>query len=214
VAVRVGVGGGSWLLLGLAAGVGLETKYTLAVVLVLLVAFFAVWRRDALASRGFPLAVAIAALLLLPNLIWEAGHGLASVHWFLNPPPSATDESRPQYIAHLLLLAGPAAVPLAAAGVLALLRDRRLRPLRATVIGTVLAYLLLNGKSYYAGPVLLFALAAGSVPFDRWATRRRLQIIGAAFVVLLMLLLPLGLPVLSLHAAIQHGIVKTRSDYQ
>src|SRR5262249_36556697 len=93
-------------------------------------------------------------------------------------------------------------------------RDRRLRPLGATVVGTVGAYLLLGGKSYYAGPALLFALAAGSVPFDRWATRRRLQIVGAAFVLLLILLLPLGLPVLSLHAAIQHGIVKTRTDYQ
>jgi 4-amino-4-deoxy-L-arabinose transferase-like glycosyltransferase len=214
LALRLALGRGSWLLLGLAAGIGLETKYTLAVVLVLLVAFFAAWRRDALASRGFPLAVAIGALLLLPNLIWEAGHGWASVHWFLNPPPSATDESRPQYLADLILLAGPVALPLAAAGVVVLLRDRRLRALGATVVGTVAAYLLLGGKSYYAGPVLLFALAAGAVALDRWATRRRLQIIGAAFVVLLMPLLPVELPVLGLHTAIQHGIVKTRSDFQ
>src|SRR5262249_26786163 len=45
LALRLALGRGSWLLLGIAAGVGLETKYTLAVVLVLLVAGFAVWRR-------------------------------------------------------------------------------------------------------------------------------------------------------------------------
>src|SRR5205085_2375620 len=83
----------------------LETKYTLAVVLVLLLASFAVWQRKLLVSRGFLLALLVAGLLLLPNLLWEAGHGWVSVHWFLNPPPSATDESRPQYLADLLVFA-------------------------------------------------------------------------------------------------------------
>src|SRR5581483_12025252 len=46
LALRLALGRGSWLALGVAVGVGLETKYTLAVVLVLLVAAFAVWRRD------------------------------------------------------------------------------------------------------------------------------------------------------------------------
>jgi len=213
-ALRLALGRGSWLAVGLVAGVGLETKYTLAVVLVLLLACFAVWRRDALVSRGLPLALLVAGLLMLPNLLWEAGHGWASVHWFLNPPASATDETRPKYLADLLLLAHPVAVPLAVAGVLMLVRERRLRPLGATVIGTVVAYFLLGGKSYYAMPAVLFALAAGAVPFERWATRRRLQAIGAAFVALLLLLLPIGLPVLPLHTAIRHHIVKARSDYQ
>ena len=40
LAVRIALGRGSWLWLGVAAGMGLETKYTLAVVLVVLVAAF------------------------------------------------------------------------------------------------------------------------------------------------------------------------------
>src|SRR5579864_9685791 len=79
LALRLALGRGSWPMLGVAAGIGLETKYTLAVVLVLLIATFLVWRRDVLRSPGFPLAVAIAAVLLVPNLVWEAGHGWASV---------------------------------------------------------------------------------------------------------------------------------------
>jgi hypothetical protein len=214
LALRLALGRGSWPALGLAAGVGLETKYTLAVVLVLLVACFALWRRDVLAAWGFPLAIVVAALVMLPNLLWEAGHGWTSVHWFLNPPASATDESRPQYLGDLLLLTNPVAVPLAAAGVIALLRDRGLRPLGATVVVTPAAYFLLGGKSYYAMPVVLFALAAGALPFERWATRRRLQAVGAAFAVFLVVLLPIGLPVLPLRTAIRHGVVKARSDYQ
>jgi hypothetical protein len=214
LALRLALGRGSWVAVGVAAGVGLETKYTLAVVLVLLLAGFAVWRRDALASWGFPLAIALAAVVMLPNLLWEAGHGWVSVHWFLDPPASATDESRPQYLVDLFLLTNPVAVPLAAAGTLALLRDRGLRPLGATVIGTVAAYFLLGGKSYYAMPAVLFALAAGALPFERWATRPRLQAVGAACALYLVVLLPIGLPVLPLRTAIRHGVVKARSDYQ
>jgi hypothetical protein len=160
------------------------------------------------------LAVAIAIALLIPNLIWQAEHSWTSVHWFLNPPPSATDESRPQYIVDLLLLTHLVAVPVAVAGILALVRDRALRPLGWTVIGTVVAYLILGGKSYYALPVVLFALAVGAVPFDRWATRRRLRWVGAGFVTLLVVLLPIGLPVLPLHTADRLGVVSARSDYQ
>ncbi len=40
LALRLALGRGSWPLLGVAVGVGLETKYTLAVVLVLLIASF------------------------------------------------------------------------------------------------------------------------------------------------------------------------------
>ena len=213
LALRLALGRGSWPLLGVAAGIGLETKYTLAVVLVLLIATFLVWRRDLLRSSGFPLAVAIAAVLLVPNLVWEAGHAWTSVHWFLNPPPSASDETRPQFIVNLVLLTA-VAFPVAVAGVVSLVRSRALRPLGWTVVGTAVAYFVLGGKSYYTLPVLVFALAAGAIPLDRWATHRRLLLAGAAFVAIGLVTLPLALPVLPLHAAVQHGVVKARSDYE
>ncbi len=213
LALRLALGRGSWPLVGVAAGVGLETKYTLAVVLVLLIVTFFVWRRDVLRSRGFPVAVALAGLLLVPNLIWEAQHSWTSVHWFLNPPPSASDETRPQFIVNVLVLT-LVAFPVAVAGVVSLIRDRALRPLGWTVIGTVVAYFVLGGKSYYALPVLLFALAAGAIPLERWATRRRLQLAGAAFIAVGLVSLPLALPVLPLHTAVSDGVVKARSDYQ
>ena len=213
LALRLALGRGSWPLLGVAAGIGLETKYTIAVVLALLVATFLVWRRDVLRSWGFPLAVAIAAALLVPNLVWEAGHGWASVHWFLNPPPSGSDETRPQFIINVVLLAA-VAFPVAVAGVVSLVRTRALRPLGWTVVGTVVAYFVLGGKSYYALPVVVFALAAGAIPLDRWATRRRLVGAGTAFVATGLLPLPITLPVLPLHTAVRRGIVKARGDYQ
>jgi 4-amino-4-deoxy-L-arabinose transferase-like glycosyltransferase len=218
LALRLALGRGSWLALGVAVGVGLETKYTLAVVLVLLLAGFAAWRRDALARRGLALTVLVAGALMLPNLLWEAEHGWTSVHFFLHPPPSASAETRIQYIANLLGEPNYDVLVVALLGAVLLLRDRRLRPLGLTVIGVPIAYFLLNGKSYYAGPAVLFALAAGAVPLARWATTRwrlaAVGLLGVGWVVTLYFMLPTTLPVLPLHTAIQQGVVKARSDYQ
>ena len=218
LALRLALGRGSWLALGVAAGVGLETKYTLAVVLIVLVAGFAASRRDVLATPGLALAVLIAGALFVPNLLWEAGHGWVSIHFFLHPPPSASDETRLQYVNNLFAQLNYDVVVVAALGALMLLRDRRLRPLGATVVCAPIAYLLLGGKSYYAGPVVLFALAAGAVPLARWATHGwRLAAVGvlaAGWVATLSFSLPTTLPVLPLHTAIQQGVVKARSDYQ
>jgi 4-amino-4-deoxy-L-arabinose transferase-like glycosyltransferase len=212
--LRLALGRGSWLALGVAAGVGLETKYTLAVVLVLLAAGFAIWRRDLLVSRGSLLAVAVAGVLMIPNLIWEAGHGWISVYWFLHPPGSATDESRPQYVLDLLLQTNPFAVPVAVAGIVALTRDRRLRAIGAAVAAVPVVYFLLGGKSYYALPAVFFALAAGAVPFARWATRWRLAAFVVLYAAVFVVALPQVLPVYPLETAIRHGVVKARSDYQ
>ena len=218
LALRLALGRGSWLALGVAVGVGLETKYTLAIVLVLLLAGFAAWRRDVLATRGFVLALVVAAALMVPNLLWEAGHGWSSVHFYLHPPPSPSAETRPQYLNNLLAQLNYDVVVVALLGAVMLLRDRRLRPLGLAVIGVPVAYFLLDGKSYYAGPVVLFALAAGTVPLARWATRGwRLAAVGIlaiGWVVTLYFSLPTNLPVLPLHTAIQQGVIKARSDYQ
>jgi Dolichyl-phosphate-mannose-protein mannosyltransferase len=213
LAVRLARGRGSWPLLGLAAGVGLETKYTLAVVLVFLIATFVVWRRDVFALRGLALAAGIAVVLVIPNLVWEAGHSWTSVHFFLGPPPSGSDETRPQFVANLLLAAG-VGVPVAIAGAVWLVRDRSLRPLGWTIVGTVLAYFVLGGKSYYALPVVVLALAAGAIPLDRWLSPQRLRIAGVAFVLADLVALPILLPVLPLRTADRHGVISARSDYQ
>ena len=173
LALRLALGRGSWLQLGLVAGIGLKTKYTLGVVLAILLLSFFVWRRDVLVVRGLALAALVATAVMIPNLVWEARHGWTSVHWFFHQGPSATGETRPQYVVNLLLLMHPLGAAVAIVGVRSLLRDRRVRPLGVTVIGVVLAYLVLGSKSYYAAPAVCFAIAAGAVALDAWLTAPR-----------------------------------------
>jgi hypothetical protein len=214
LALRLALGRGSWPAIGVVTGIGLETKYTLAVVLVLLLAGFLAWRRDLLFSRGLVLAAGIAALVMIPNLLWEASHDWVSVHWFLHPPPSASDESRPGYVVNLVLETSPIAFPVAVAGMVSLLRDRRVRPLGLAAAATPVAYFLLGGKSYYAAPAMLFAVAAGAPPLERWLTRPRAWTLGIAFGVSFLVFLPLEMPVLPLHTADRAGIIAGRSDFE
>ncbi|MGD9709811.1 MAG: ArnT family glycosyltransferase [Halothiobacillaceae bacterium] len=66
-----------WLLVGLAGGLGLLSKYTMAlfapsVLIVLLLV--SEWRRHLLGPRLWAAAL-LAALIFLPNLLWNASHG-------------------------------------------------------------------------------------------------------------------------------------------
>lgn len=69
---------GAWLLAGLACGLGLLSKYTMAAWLLTwaLLAWRA-WRAGRLpaVAPGLALALAVAAVVLLPNLAWNAAHG-------------------------------------------------------------------------------------------------------------------------------------------
>ena len=69
-----------WLLLGLAVGLGMLAKYAMAMFPVGLALFFALspGERRALSWRGPALAVAIAVLFYLPNLVWNLQHGFVS----------------------------------------------------------------------------------------------------------------------------------------
>lgn len=214
LALRLCRGRGGWLWLGLAVGVGLETKYTLAFVLVALLGGCVAWRRDLLRGPGIAAAAGIALLIALPNLVWEAQHHWVSAEFFANPPPSASEETRLGYLVDVLVLANPVAVPVAVAGTLGLWRERPLRPLAAAVAGTLVLYLVLGGKSYYAEPVVMFALASGSPALERWARSHRAWPWALAYAGVLLAALPILVPVLPLHTAIRAKVIADRSDYE
>ena len=119
-----------WLLLGLIAGIGLEAKYTIGfLILAFVVALLLTQRAPAAGERRGPgWALAIAAALLAPNLVWQAQHGWPSVHFFSSQnAKTASGTSRPAYLAEQLLFLGSTSV-LAVAGVVWLWR-RGLRTL-------------------------------------------------------------------------------------
>ena len=217
IVLRLLQGGGMrwWVALGVAAGVGVETKYTVAVYLAALAAAVAVSpQRRMLWSRGMAAAVAIAVLLVAPNLAWQAGHDWASVRFYPSQQAkTAADTSRPAYVAEGLAFLGGTAV-LAAAGIASLWR-RGLRPLAIGPSVVVLVYLVEQGRAYYPLPGLALPVAAGAVAAAGWlSTRSRGRIaaavaVSAFHIAVLVVALPLVVPVLPTSTMVHRGIWDT-----
>ena len=122
-----------WPLLGVIAGLGMEAKYTIAFLLVAFVVALLAFDRGALRTRGFWIAAGITILFALPNLAWQVRHGWPSLEFASSQnAKTASDTSRPAYVAELILFVGGVIV-VAVVGVVWLWR-RRLRALAAVPV--------------------------------------------------------------------------------
>ena len=107
-------------------GVGLETKYTVvALLLGLLVGLALSPGRRLLATRGPWIAIAVATLVFLPNLAWEATHSWASLAFYPSQhAKTAGDTPVAAYIGEVIVFAG-AMLPVIVVGLVALWRRTR-----------------------------------------------------------------------------------------
>jgi Dolichyl-phosphate-mannose-protein mannosyltransferase len=163
-----------WPALGIAAGVGLESKYTIGLLLVALVVGLAVTpARAVVFSRGALVAAGIAIVLLVPNLIWQAQHGWVSLHFASSQrAATASDTPPPAYVGEMLLFLGSAAV-LAIVGGVHLWRRGALRGLAIAALLVVAGFAVEQGRAYYPLPALAISVAAGAVALERWRPARR-----------------------------------------
>ena len=202
-----------WLLLGLLFGIGLEIKYTvIGQGVAILVGLLATRERRWLASRWPWLGLAIALLLLAPNIVWQVTHNWDSVAYTLEHRGST--DGPILYWLQQFLLAGPLLVPAAVMGVIWMWRRERWRAAAITVLAVELIFFLAGGKSYYPAPIYPLAYAAGSIWFVQAVARPIVrQLLIAANCVVTLILLPLGLPVLPTQQMIDSQIWQIRKDY-
>ncbi len=205
-----------WPVLGLVAGIGLEAKYTIAVLLVAFtIGLLATPSRRLLATRGPWLALGVALLVLLPNLVWQAQHGWPSVHFASSQnAQTAADTSRGAYLVQGLLFLGVAGAVVAVAGIVRLWRRPRLRPLAIAPVAATLLFLVERGRSYYPLPGDTIAFAAGIVALGGWlragSRARYAAVAGLVLVELAVLAVaaPLVLPLRSTAAMVRAGTWK------
>jgi len=195
-----------WVLLGVAGGIGLLTKFSILFFgLAVLAALLATPHRRALLTPWPWLTLAIALVLGSPSLA-----GQVALHF---PIVTQMEELRRgqldrvswvEFVGTQFLMFGPG-VLLAAMGAARLLLRESLRPFRAVGWACVAAFvilLLLHGKAYYVGPIypaLFAAGAAGGAGMEHAARvrRRPVALWAAAMVAFTLLTLPIGLPLFS-----------------
>lgn len=149
-----------WLLVGLLVGLGLLNKWTFSVVVAGLALGLLLDHRDVLATPWLAAGVAVAVLLVAPNVIWQASHGWPQLEF----AGTLRDYGQTPLVvpAQLLLLGAGAIVAVPALGWL--LRDGvAYRFLLVAFAFTLVVTLLTGGKPYYTAGTLLPLVAAGAV---------------------------------------------------
>lgn len=171
-----------WLLLGLVVGIGLQNKHLIALLAAaVLIALLATPQRKVLAGMWPWLGAGIAALIILPNLLWQAAHDFPQLE-MARSLANRSDGPVAFVLEQLGLLSIALVVP-AAIGWWRLLRSPQLRRWRAIAIATALLFvffLVTGGKSYYMAPMYPVLLAAGSLWFDGLSGARRRSMTIAA----------------------------------
>lgn len=198
-----------WLLFGLLAGLGLLNKHSTAFfgAAVLAGVVLSPLRRH-LATPWPWAGAAVALLVFLPNLAWQAENGFPTLEDLRNVARTGKNVvlGPGEFVLQQVLQQGPHLLPLWLGGAawLLLARQGRRRALGSAFLVFFVLMFAMKAKNYYLAPVYPMLLAAGAVALDELLERRGAlagrawpRAAAAAWVVLLALpAAPLVLPLL------------------
>jgi len=196
-----------WIVLGVACGLGLLTKFSILFFgAALVVALVIAPQRRVMLTRWPWIAAAIAIVLGSPSIVGQLRLGFPVVGQMRTLESSQLMHvSFTSFVLGQLYI-GPA-ILLAVAGMAYLLSAasmRRFRVIGWTCAGAFALLLVLHGKAYYISPIYPALFAAGAVGLERWSDARAGAWNTALRVVILVVLvgnaiaaLPLELPIFS-----------------
>ena len=160
-----------WVAIGVFAGLGLQTKYSIAFELMgVLVGVLLTDARRYVTSGWFWAGGAVALLLFAPNLAWLIRHDFISYHFLQGIHARDVNEGRADGFlrGQFLINANLFAAPVWLAGLLAYFSNRRYRMLAWMYAVPLLLFLFAQGRFYYTSGVYPMLLAMGSVVSERW----------------------------------------------
>ncbi len=181
-----------WIWFGILSGVGLENKYSMlifgaAIVLGLLLTP----QRRSLTSPWLWIAGAIAFLIFLPNLLWNIQHHFPFLELQANIRRSGRDVHLGPlaFFAQEILTMLPLTLPIWLAGLWFCFFSKLGKPFR--VLGwawvfTAAVIVKLSPRIYYLYPAFPVLFAAGSVMWESWLDRPRLQWLKLAYPALMV----------------------------
>jgi hypothetical protein len=158
------------------------------------------------------MALFIAFLIFLPNLLWEIRNGYPTIALLRTVIGSKYSTVSPlTYVGEQFLLVNPFAAPFWLAGLHFFLFDRR--GSKYAVLGyayfvVLLEMILLHGKIYYLAPAYIMLLAAGTVWWERKVFSRAAgwlkPLVLASIIVSGIIAAPLAMPILPVAAAVKY----------
>jgi 4-amino-4-deoxy-L-arabinose transferase-like glycosyltransferase len=195
-----------WLWFGVVAGIGLEEKYSIAVLgFSIVVGLLLTEQRTVFTRKWIWLGGALAFLVFLPNFIWNVRNHWPFAELMHNIKADGRDVvlSPLAYFAQQVLIVHPLLAPLWIIGVLAFFFSARLKPYRFLgwcYLAAFAVFVVLKGKNYYLGPIYPVYFAAGAVVIESFIARSRQAWLKPALVVVILAggawLAPVVMPVL------------------
>jgi hypothetical protein len=207
-----------WLIFGIIAGAGLQTKYSIIIFASALIAGVLLTRQRKILFTPWIIAGgAIAFVLFLPNLLWNIQHDWPFLELMRNIRATGKDVVLPpaMYLMQQVLMLNPVTFPFWFGGLLFYFFSREAKSYRAfgwAFAITIAFFLITHGKDYYSAPAYVILFAAGAVAAERLVERLsraslRTLLRTACFVWLMLgvlPLLPLVLPVLPIDAFLRY----------
>ncbi len=160
-----------WLAIGAAAGLGLQSKYTMAFLLCGVLGGLLLTRaRRFLLSIWFWAGAGLALLIFLPNLLWQVRHDFISLHFLHHIHARDVGQGRADgfFVDQIRICTNFFALPLWIAGLIGFLRDRRYRMLAWMYLIPLALFIVGKGRGYYLGAAYASLIAMGAVAGERW----------------------------------------------
>jgi hypothetical protein len=176
-----------WISIGVLTGISFLNKYSIIFFASgVLIAFIISEHRRLLASKYFFVAVALAGVIVLPNVFWQYNHNWPVVHHMEElKTTQLNNRNYADFFADIYSFNLIAAF-ICLFAVIALLffqAEKKYRCMGIASFITIMLFLLLNGKGYYIQPLVPFLLAFGAYAMEKYCKS------GLAFINYLVLTL-------------------------
>jgi hypothetical protein len=186
-----------WLAFGVLAGLGLQNKHSMLFLGAAIVAAMILTPlRRSLVRPWIWLGGAIAALIFLPNVLWQIHHGWPTLELLQNVKNTGKNIvlAPGPFVLQQAMMLNPFSAPLWIAGLIWLFTKREYRVLAWTYVILLALFIRLEAKDYYLAPIYPVLFAAGAV----LVTKKRIAAIAVAALIVIggFIAAPLALPVL------------------
>lgn len=189
-----------WLAVGAVAGIALESKYSAAFFLIAAaIGLAATPERRAMKTPWLLAGALVAAIIALPNFLWQAHYGFPMVELLRNGQHGKNVELSPiAFLVQQLLITNPILALLWIAGLVWSLWNARFRWIGLTYVALMGIMIASHAKNYYACDVYPIMFALGGAAIASWSDGVRLvrPLVLATTLVAGALLLPLVVPLL------------------
>jgi hypothetical protein len=194
-----------WLAFGVAAGLGLMTKITMAYLgAALVIGLLLTPARKYLASKWLWLGGLIAFAFLLPYIAWQIANGWPTLDFWKVYAGGKTYPVTPvEFVLQQIIIQHPLSLPIWLAGLGWYLFAAEGKPYRALGVAFAVLFVVLmltQAKNYFLAPAYPMLFAAGAVALERLAARPRWNWVKLFYVSLVLissvLIAPMALPVL------------------